>query len=605
MRESITGKLIDNLNWAKDHKLLILLFIIPILAYYPYLVTSDKIALVNGDFDYFLQNYEAVRKIILEYGQFPWWNPWSGGGLPLYANPQVGVFSIPTILVLLFGTVVGLKLSVLFFIVVGQIGAYLFFSKIIKLNSTYSGLLSVAWVLNGFFAARFPRHFTFTYYLLFPLLVYLQLQLSIKSKRVWIQYGLVWGLLLLGSIHYALIQMAAVLSIVAMVQMWYTVLNYGLKSKQAKLLLKQMLLAGSLALILSVHRIIYTFQYVVDFPRAVVEPHNTSVTAVLGLLLPNSGSNIARGKFLQGLYYGAGEYAATIGTVMGVAFLSVLIAGAVLLAKSLAVNQKTVRFSRDSLLVGASAIASLFFIVLAMGQFDPLAPYTILKQLPVFEGMQVSARWLVFAAFSILTTIGLVIKSTSNKRVRMALSIALVLSVVELLLYYGGQDRGLFYRNIETSYSKKGFTQRTDYTPNAFKQEFGGRDPDRRSESFGYEATTNNIAILKGYEPLYETRFDAQGRCGVEEGCGYIHTDNAELIDWSPNRVTIKRTGAGSVKINTAPSNYWVVEGDRLYRDTNVVAPGKLSISGGAIGDTIVLEIRPRTIPQVLINKVK
>ena len=63
------------------------------------------------DWNYFFQVYEAVRLSILRYGQFPWWNIWCCGGVPLFANPQVGLFSINGVMVLLFGTVLGLKLS--------------------------------------------------------------------------------------------------------------------------------------------------------------------------------------------------------------------------------------------------------------------------------------------------------------------------------------------------------------------------------------------------------------------------------------------------------------------------------------------------------------
>jgi hypothetical protein len=57
---------------------------------------------LSGDWAYFLQIYEAARLSILEYHQFPWWNPWNLGGVPLYANPQFGLVSIQMPLVLLF-----------------------------------------------------------------------------------------------------------------------------------------------------------------------------------------------------------------------------------------------------------------------------------------------------------------------------------------------------------------------------------------------------------------------------------------------------------------------------------------------------------------------
>lgn len=84
-------KFVANINsFAKNHPRLYWLSLIILLGlvYYPYILTGSKIAFVNGDFDYFLQNYEAIRKTILEYHQFPWWNPWSGGGVATICQPS-------------------------------------------------------------------------------------------------------------------------------------------------------------------------------------------------------------------------------------------------------------------------------------------------------------------------------------------------------------------------------------------------------------------------------------------------------------------------------------------------------------------------------------
>src|SRR6266516_7540877 len=68
----------------------------------PMLLSRSRIE--YGDFGYFAQVYEAIKLSILGYHQFPWWNPWIAGGIPLYANPQAGVFSITTLFALIFTT---------------------------------------------------------------------------------------------------------------------------------------------------------------------------------------------------------------------------------------------------------------------------------------------------------------------------------------------------------------------------------------------------------------------------------------------------------------------------------------------------------------------
>ena len=57
-----------------------------------------------ADWDFVLDKFEAVRRTILIWGQFPWWNPWCRGGFPLAAEPQIGAVSIATPMILAMGT---------------------------------------------------------------------------------------------------------------------------------------------------------------------------------------------------------------------------------------------------------------------------------------------------------------------------------------------------------------------------------------------------------------------------------------------------------------------------------------------------------------------
>ena len=56
----------------------------------------------------------AERMTLFEHGQFPFWNPYMYGGLPLLANPQSAFLSPSFITVIVAGEVVGTKLRILF-----------------------------------------------------------------------------------------------------------------------------------------------------------------------------------------------------------------------------------------------------------------------------------------------------------------------------------------------------------------------------------------------------------------------------------------------------------------------------------------------------------
>ena len=77
-----------------------------------------------GDWDFVLDKFEALRRTILIWGQFPWWNPWSRGGFPLAAEPQIGAVSMATPLVLGFGTTIGLRISAILCLLLAVEGTY-------------------------------------------------------------------------------------------------------------------------------------------------------------------------------------------------------------------------------------------------------------------------------------------------------------------------------------------------------------------------------------------------------------------------------------------------------------------------------------------------
>ena len=77
-----------------------------------------------ADWDFVLDKFEAVRRTILDWHQFPWWHPWCRGGFPLAAEPQIGVVSVATPLILAFGTSVGLRFAAVLSIGIAVEGAY-------------------------------------------------------------------------------------------------------------------------------------------------------------------------------------------------------------------------------------------------------------------------------------------------------------------------------------------------------------------------------------------------------------------------------------------------------------------------------------------------
>jgi hypothetical protein len=114
--------------------------------FYPFL--SHINALGIQDWDYFMASNEFTRISLLTFKQFPLWNPYHCGGFPHFANPEISVVSIHILFVLLFGTVVGIKISILFHSILAFIGFFLL-SKHYKLSSFGALFASLLFTFSG------------------------------------------------------------------------------------------------------------------------------------------------------------------------------------------------------------------------------------------------------------------------------------------------------------------------------------------------------------------------------------------------------------------------------------------------------------------------
>ena len=106
------------------------------------------------DWDTAVMAHASTARNIGEYGQLPFWDAYSCGGNVLYAHPNYDHISPFVVLDLLFGEVVGIKLKILLFFVLGSIGAYLlarhFGAEVIP-----SMLAAAIFTLNGKYAQSF------------------------------------------------------------------------------------------------------------------------------------------------------------------------------------------------------------------------------------------------------------------------------------------------------------------------------------------------------------------------------------------------------------------------------------------------------------------
>ena len=143
------------------------------------------------DWDLHLFYNGVPRVTLLEYGQFPLWNPYFLGGTAMLAHPESQFLTPSFLLVLLFGEVVGLKLALWLHLVIGLGGGYAL-GRYYKMERLPAMMTAFVFTLNSMFALAFTVGMTWfmpVAYLPWAFLFYL------KGFSDW-RYGLVSGFFL-------------------------------------------------------------------------------------------------------------------------------------------------------------------------------------------------------------------------------------------------------------------------------------------------------------------------------------------------------------------------------------------------------------------------
>ncbi len=395
---------------------------VPLLVFFwGYLSSGQK--LIVGDFDYYAQLYEAFRLSVVHYHQFPLWNPWMSGGLPLFANPQFGLFSLQSLLVLPLGAVYGLKLSYVIYAVAGFWGMYILCRRMFASSRLRALLISYIWIFSGFFAGHNISHYTFALFFLLPWLVYFVFRRN--NKLSWLWFGLLESLIILSSIHYALLMMAFVLVLYLLVSFLPVESGRRGLALEWQLHLSDLMFGAKalgVIIVLTGYRFITTYSFITANEKSSIVLHdmpNTPVVLLKALFLP-IGNHLAVPANLQ---WGWAEYSMYIGLGAGLALVCAIAMAVIGLARRDFPRVASLRLVVTILLVGVIT----FFI--ALGDSSKTSLFHLLRDLPGFSQTRVASRWLVFTMFAVL--IFLAVWPRNKKLV----NVLLALGVVELFAW--------------------------------------------------------------------------------------------------------------------------------------------------------------------------
>lgn len=307
--------------------------------------------------DHQFYNWEQADRIsILEFGQLPLWNPYYCGGIVSAAAPESGVFAPDYLLRLVYGVADGRRLALVLFLILGMEGTYrlarhcnasalasLFAALVF---STYNKLVQV-WLGMGW-----------VHFFGFELLPWVILGLVKGEKSV--SWRIV-GALALGWIALAAGTYTAPYTGIAVTFVTISMCTRHLSPWKPKELRATLAAAGTViggGALLAVAKLGPMMLVMRQYPRVFTPVEVNDKFTLLG------------------------QYWAAYGLVVLLAFVALLF--------------------RD-FWARVFFLAACLFFVLAMGQFDDLAPATLMKKLPLVSGLRFPDRFtLMFHFFAVL-----------------------------------------------------------------------------------------------------------------------------------------------------------------------------------------------------------
>ncbi len=371
-----------------------LILIVAALAFIsPVLSRIHNVGVSDWDSHFFF--YAVPVRTILEFGQFPLWNPYYCGGNAMLASPESSFLAPPFVFALLFGEVVGVKLIIAFYAVMGFLGMYLL-SRVLGMMRLASLVPAIIFMTSSWFSLRISEgHSSFLPFALMPFVA----AMYIKSfgERNW------WRWAAIASFFYAWMILGGGVypfTITSVFLAFFCALSV-IRTRSIK---PVWTLAAIVAMTfcLSAVKSIPQYEFMSTFPRKteVVEFHSTEI---LGKALFSRNQRVTtqdpefylkagetRSEQAKAFWSGATpwgwhEYGAFIGAASLILFIG-----------SFAVIRK----SWPWLLISFGAL------LMSLGEFSPVNIWSVLHRLPVISSLHGSSRVMPLFVFSFAVAAG-------------------------------------------------------------------------------------------------------------------------------------------------------------------------------------------------------
>lgn len=504
-----------------------------------------------GDWDFYLQTYEAVRKTVLEYRQFPWWNPWNRGGFPLAADPQCSLVPMMTPLALVLGTGAGLRLSAALCLMIAVEGAR-------RLGRLWLGdpwascAVGLVFGLHGGMIVYTVAGLYVTMsYCAMPWLAYHACRLADRPGQG-VALGLWAAFDVLNGVSYPSVYALIIASAIGL---------RGLRVEQGtrrRRYLRHGALAVGLTLVLTGWRVGPMVALMRDFPRHGNMMIDLRLMAYPEQMLHRPSIDDLRSVSVPIFW----ESNCAIGLI-----------GVALLAASLVRGWRWWH-----------SLAALAF-ALGLGAVHWTQPSFWLSYWPVFEAMHVVTRWRIAAMLGVGLAVGDAVSwiRSSPSRWARGLGAVLVLALGADLIAFG-------HRALPVALGPPPTQDRLPSPP--------VDRPINLEWAPAFPNTLQGYGTIRAIQPLlgYDTRAStARLWLGHPDYIGEAWTEDGpvEPESWTPNRVVFRIEPHQDIQINQNPGSWWLVNGDRPFAGLRCVEWDRPFVARADARGVLELRIAP------------
>ncbi len=517
--------------------------------------------------------YEAVpRATILQYTQFPLWNPWQCGGNVMLANPQSSFLSIHFPVTLLFGEVMGTKLAIPLYLFIGLLGMW-FVCRKCEMTPLASYFAPIILMLSGIYAIRIAVGHTNWFHLAWiPWIFFFYL----KAEEKWIHFipaSFLLALIFLGGGIHPFVIAFVLLGVYALV----TTLADWKKYKAKPIIIFALLFILWIPFAaVKFFPMIAVYEEMLPLEQTDIQPIST---AILFDALTNNEKTITDVYYTEystdnenadsSFPWYWHEYYGYIGLIPLILFITT----AFFLFR---------RYARYIL-----SVAIIGVIILSQQLFPKI--WHSIQSLPFASIFHGPSRFLFAVVFFIALVIGFGMSWIENKKIK-----AGQLLVAVLLLFIVGD---LITSNAH--YMTEGFS--VDAKEDIEKKEFYTIYAEPEESSSQYQAFKNNNGIWNCYERFHPLQValpkesSAREQYGNYHGEAYFYETNEalEISEFSPNKITIHSTNQeGTLMLNQNYVSGWKVTIDG-EKSAAINTDGLLSVKIRAENKEVVFYYLP------------